>query len=691
MTLTAEQLDRLAVDTIRTLAIDGVQQANSGHPGAPMGMAPMAYALWTRFLHHAPTHPDWPNRDRFVLSAGHASMLLYALLHLTGYDVTLDDLQHFRQWGSRTPGHPEFGLTAGVAATTGPLGQGIANAVGMAIAERRLAAEFNRPGHAVIDHWTYVVCSDGDLQEGIASEAASLAGHLRLGKLVLFYDDNHIQLDGPTSMAFSEDVLERFDAYQWHTQQVEDGNDLLSIDAAIRAARADGRPSIIAVRTHIGFGSPHKQDSQKAHGAPLGAEEVRLTKEAYGWDPDRSFYVPDDVEGLFSRAIPYGEHLVNDWEDRMRRYAASFPTLEADLRRRLAAELPDGWEASLPAYAVGDDVATRQVSQAAIQSLAAALPELFGGSADLSESNLTDIAGEADFSAEDAGRNLRFGVREHAMGGIVNGIAYHGGFLPYCATFLTFSDYMRGSVRLAALAGLHVVYAWTHDSVGLGEDGPTHQPVEQYAALRAIPNLWFVRPGDANEAVAAWALAVERADGPTALALTRQKLPTFAPTARLAREGVRRGGYVLRPASSEAAGGQPALILIATGSELQLAMGAADALEADGIPTRVVSLPCWEAFEAQAPAYREAILPPGVRKRVSVEIGVSLGWERWTGDEGAIIALDHFGASAPAAAIFEHFGFTANRVAEVGRAVVRDGLRGRIATLVPSPHPGGHR
>ena len=691
MTLTAEKLDRLAVDTIRTLAIDGVQQANSGHPGAPMGMAPMAYALWTRFLHHAPTHPDWPNRDRFVLSAGHASMLLYALLHLTGYDVALDDLKHFRQWGSRTPGHPEFGVTAGVEATTGPLGQGIANAVGMAIAERRLAAEFNRPGHAVIDHWTYAICSDGDLQEGIASEAASLAGHLRLGKLVLFYDDNHIQLDGPTSMAFSEDVLERFDAYQWHTQQVEDGNDLLSIEGAIRAARADGRPSIIAVRTHIGFGSPHKQDSQKAHGAPLGVEEVRLTKEAYGWDPDRSFYVPDDVEGLFSRAIPYGEHLVNDWEDRVRRYATAFPALEAELRRRLAAERPDGWEASLPAYAVGDDVATRQVSQAAIQSLAAALPELFGGSADLSESNLTDIAGGADFSAEEAGRNLRFGVREHAMGGIVNGIAYHGGFLPYCATFLTFSDYMRGSVRLAALAGLHVVYAWTHDSVGLGEDGPTHQPVEQYAALRAIPNLWFVRPGDANEAVAAWVLAVEREDGPTALALTRQKLPTFAATAELARAGVRQGGYVLRPASSEAAGGKPALILIATGSELQLAMGAADTLEADGIPTRVVSLPCWEAFEAQAPAYREAVLPPEVRKRVSVEIGVPLGWERWTGDEGAIIGLDHFGASAPAAAIFEHFGFTADRVAEVGRAVVRDGLRGRIATLVPSPHPGGHR
>jgi len=581
-------------------------------------------------------------------------------------------------------------MTAGVEATTGPLGQGIANAVGMAIAERRLAAEFNRPGHAVIDHWTYAICSDGDLQEGIASEAASLAGHLRLGKLVLLYDDNHIQLDGPTSMAFSEDVLERFDAYGWHTQQVEDGNDLAAIDAAIRAARSDGRPSIMAVRTHIGFGSPHKQDTHKAHGAPLGPDEVRLTKEAYGWDPDRTFYVPDDAEGLFSRAIPYGEHLVNGWEDRMRRYAVAFPAQATELRRRLAGELPEGWDATLPAYAVGEDFATRQVSQAAIQALATGLPELFGGSADLSESNLTDVKGGVDFSAEEAGRNLRFGVREHGMGGIVNGIAYHGGFLPYGATFLAFSDYMRGSVRLAALAGLHVVYVWTHDSVGLGEDGPTHQPVEHYAALRAIPNLWFVRPGDANEAAAAWALAVERVDGPTALALTRQKLPTFAATAELARDGVRRGGYVLRAASSEASGGTPDLVLIATGSELQLAMGAADALEADGIATRVVSLPCWEAFEAQDPAYREAVLPAAVRKRVSVEIGVSLGWERWTGDEGAIVGLDHFGASAPAATIFEQFGFTIERVAEVGRGVVRDGLRGRVPTLVPSPHTGGH-
>jgi transketolase len=689
MTLNAEQLDRLAVDTIRTLAIDGVQQANSGHPGAPMGMAPMAYALWTRFLRHAPTHPDWPNRDRFVLSAGHASMLLYALLHLTGYDVTLDDLRHFRQWGSRTPGHPERGMTAGVEATTGPLGQGISNAVGMAIAERRLAAEFNRPGHAMIDHWTYAICSDGDLQEGIASEAASLAGHLRLGKLVVLYDDNHIQLDGPTSLAFSEDVLERFDAYGWHTQQVEDGNDLPAIEGAIRAARADGRPSIIAVRTHIGFGSPNKHDTSKAHGAPLGVDEVRLTKEAYGWDPDRTFYVPDDAEGLFSRAIPYGEHLFNDWEDRVRRYGAAFPADAAELRRRLAGELPEGWDTTLPTYSVGEDFATRQVSQAAIQALAASLPELFGGAADLSESNLTDIKGEPDFTAEEAGRNLRLGVREHGMGGIVNGIACHGGFLPFAATFLTFSDYMRGSVRLAALSGLHVVYVWTHDSVGLGEDGPTHQPVEQYAALRAIPNLWFVRPGDANEAAAAWALAVERAEGPTALALTRQKLPTFGATAALARDGVRRGGYVLRAASSEAGGQMPDLVMIATGSELQLAMGAAGALEAEGIATRVVSLPCWEAFDAQDPAYREAVLPAAVRRRVGVEMGVSLGWERWTGDEGAIIALDHFGASAPAATILEHFGFTVERVAAVGRAVVRDGLHGRVPTLVGSPHADG--
>ena len=683
MTAVTPDLDRLAIDTIRTLAIDGVQQANSGHPGAPMGAAPMAYTLWTRFLRHAPTHPDWPNRDRFVLSAGHASMLLYSLLHLTGYDLSLDDLKAFRQWDSRTPGHPEHGLTPGVEATTGPLGQGFSNAVGMAIAERRLAAEFNRDGHPVIDHWTYVIASDGDLQEGIASEAASLAGHLRLSKLVVLYDDNGIQLDGPTAMAWSEDVPKRFEAYGWHAQRVTDGNDIEAIATAIEVARADDRPSLIAVRTHIGFGSPHKQDSQKAHGSPLGPDEVRLTKEAYGWDPDRTFYVPDDALAVFRTAVGAGDALVADWETRMQRFGGSYPDLADELRRRLDGRLRRDWDRGLKTYETGTEVATRNASQDAIQALAGPLPELFGGAADLSESNLTDVKGEPDFSADEAGRNLRFGVREHAMGAIANGLAYHGGFIPYDATFLTFSDYMRGAVRLSALAGLHVIDVWTHDSVGLGEDGPTHQPVEHYAALRAIPNLWFVRPGDANETAAAWALAVERRDGPVALALTRQKLPVLAGTAELAREGVAHGGYVLR----EAAGGAAAteLILIGTGSELQLAFAAAETLEADGIPTRVVSLPCWERFDDQDQAYRDTVLPPSVRKRVSVEVGVSLGWERWVGDEGAIIGLDHFGASAPAGTIFEHFGFTADRVADIGRRVVRDGLRGRIPTL-----DGGH-
>ena len=692
MTLATDRLDQLAVDTIRTLAIDGVQQANSGHPGAPMGMAPMAYALWTRHLRHSPTQPEWPNRDRFVLSAGHASMLLYSLLHLTGYAVTLDDLKAFRQWGSNTPGHPEYGLTPGVEATTGPLGQGLANAVGMAIAERRLATEFNRDGHEIIDHRTYVICSDGDLQEGVASEACSLAGHLRLGKLIALYDDNRIQLDGPTAWAFSEDVLGRFAAYGWHVQRVDDGNDVAAIDAAIEAAKGDDRPSIIAVRTHIGYGSPNKQDSQKAHGAPLGPDEVRLTKAAYGWDPDRSFYVPEQAGELFRLAVGEGRDRVAAWEARLDRYAAAHPAEAAELRRRLAGALPAGWDAGLPAYETGTEVATRNASQEAIQALGATLPELFGGSADLSESNLTDVKadGHDHFAADHAGRNLRFGVREHAMGGIANGLAYHGGFLPYAATFLTFSDYMRGAVRIAALSGLHVTYVWTHDSVGLGEDGPTHQPVEHYAALRAIPNLWFVRPGDANEAAAAWALAVERPSlagarpGPVALAFTRQKLPTLPGTTALAREGVRRGGYVLR----EAAGGEPQLILIGTGSELQLCFRAAESLEADGIPTRVVSLPCWERFEAQDAAYRDAVLPPSVRRRVTVEAGVPLGWERYAGDEGAIIGIDHFGASAPAGTIFKEFGFTVDRVADVGRRVVRDGLRGRLGTL-HDPH-GAH-
>ena len=693
MTLAGPTLDRLAIDTIRTLSIDGVQKANSGHPGAPMGAAPMAFTLWTRFLRHAPTHPDWPDRDRFVLSAGHASMLLYSLLHLTGYEVTLDDLKSFRQYASKTPGHPEYGLTAGVEATTGPLGQGFANAVGMAIAERRLAAEFNRPGHDVVDHWTYTLCSDGDLQEGIASEAASLAGHLRLGKLVALYDDNHIQLDGPTSMAWSEDVLGRFDAYGWHTQRVADGNDVEAIAEAISAARADARPSLIAVRTHIGFGSPNRQDTQKAHGQPLGADEVRLVKEAYGWDPDRDFYVPDEALRLFREAVPAGDALVAAWEDTLDAYTGAHPDLAAELRRRLAGRLAVDWDAGRKTYAEGEEIATRNASQEAIQALAEPVPELFGGAADLSESNLTLVKGGGDFGPEEAGRNIWYGVREHAMGGVSNGIAYHGGFIPYAGTFLTFSDYMRGSVRLAALSGLHVVYVWTHDSVGLGEDGPTHQPVEHYAALRAMPNLWFIRPGDANEAAAAWAVALERGaespSGPIGLSLTRQKLPTLPGTAEMASDGVRRGGYILR----DATGGTPQLILIGTGSELQLAYRAAEQLEREGVAARVVSLPCWELFERQPASYRESVLPRSVRARLSVEAGVSLGWERWVGDDGAIVGLDHFGASAPAGTIFERFGFTVDRVAGVARDVLAGKVRGRIPTLDPGHLPaprGGH-
>jgi transketolase len=652
----------------------------------------MAYVLWTRFLRHAPTRPDWPDRDRFVLSAGHASMLLYSLLHLTGYEVTLDDLRSFRQYGSKTPGHPEYGLTPGVEATTGPLGQGFANAVGMAIAERRLAAEFNRPDHAIVDHWTYTICSDGDLQEGIASEAASLAGHLRLGKLVALYDDNKIQLDGPTSMAWSEDVVGRFDAYGWHTQRVADGNDIEAIATAIEEARADDRPSLIAVRTHIGYGSPNRQDTQKAHGQPLGADEVRLTKEVYGWDPDAQFLVPDDAAELFRRAVPAGEDLVAGWDRAFDRYAEAFPDEAGELRRRLDGRLADDWDRGLKTYTAGDEIATRNASQEAIQALAGPVPELFGGAADLSESNLTDVKGAPEFQADEPGRNLRYGVREHGMGGVSNGMAYHGGFIPYAGTFLTFSDYMRGSVRLAALSGLHVVYVWTHDSVGLGEDGPTHQPVEHYAALRAIPNLWFIRPGDANEAAAAWAVALRRGgespSGPIGLSLTRQKLPTLEGTAELARDGVARGGYVLRDGGSD-----PKVVLIGTGSELQLAAGAAEALERDGIAARVVSLPCWELFERQDAAYRDSVIPPGVKARVSVEAGVSLGWERWIGDEGAIVGLDHFGASAPAGTIFERFGFTVDRVAEVARGVLDRKVRGPVPTLEPGHLPaprGGH-
>jgi transketolase len=575
-------------------------------------------------------------------------------------------------------------MTPGVEATTGPLGQGFANAVGMAIAQRRLATEFNRPGHDLIDHYVYAICSDGDLQEGISAEAASLAGHLRLGKLVFLYDDNHIQLDGPTAMDFTEDVLKRFDAYGWHTLRVEDGNDVEAIDAAITAARADDRPSLIAVRTHIGYGAPTKHDSQKAHGSPLGEDEVRGAKESYGWDPDKHFFVPDAALSLYREAIPAGKKLVAEWRERLARYGRDFPAEAAELDRRWNGRLAEGWASGLKTYAPGEEVPTRKAGSEAINGLAGSVPELFGGSADLSESNLTDVAGGGLFEFDNpSGRNIRFGVREHGMGGIANGIALYGGFIPYAATFLVFSDYMRGSVRLAALTRLKVVYVWTHDSVAVGEDGPTHEPVEQVAALRAIPNLDVIRPGDANETAAAWCCGVERVDGPTALILSRQKLTVLEGTAEKARSGVARGGYVLREASGDAA--RPDLIVIGTGSELQLAIGAAEALEKDGIRTRVVSLPCWERFEAQDAAYRETVLPRAVRKRLAIEALSPFGWERYAGDDGAIVGIDHFGASAPGDEIMRRFGFTIERVTEIGRKVARDGFRGRVPTAEPGP------
>ena len=677
------RLEQSAITTIRTLAIDTVQAANSGHPGAPMGCAPMAHTIWTRHLRHAPSTPGWFDRDRFVLSNGHASALLYSLLHLTGYGLTIDDLKSFRQWGSLTPGHPEYGLTAGVEATTGPLGQGFANGVGMAIAERRLAEEFNRPGHTVIDHRVFAIVSDGDLQEGLASEAASLAGHLKLGKLIYLWDDNLIQLDGPTSTAWSEDVRKRFDAYGWHTSSVADGNDVASIDAAISAAIKDDRPSLIAVRTVIGFGSPNKAGSQKSHGAPLGPDEVKLTKAAYGANPDATFDVPADVAEFYRGAITSGEALVAAHTKRLLAYATAFPAEAAELQRRMAGGLPSGWERALPVYELGGDAPTRNVSQSSIKALAAVLPELIGGSADLSESNLTDIHEGGRFTATESGRNISFGVREHAAAAITNGIAYHGGLIPFSATFLTFSDYMRGSLRLAALAGLGSIFVFTHDSIGLGEDGPTHQPVEHYAALRAIPNLRFFRPGDPNEAAHAWGVAIERRSAPTVLAFTRQKLPMLPGSITGAAAGVKRGAYVVREASAQAKA-----ILIATGSEVHLAVSAAELLEASGTPTRVVSAPCLELFGDQDAAYRESVLPAAVRARVGIEAGVSLGWDRWTGSDGAIIAMDRFGASAPAPKLFAEFGFTPERIAEVARGVIAGTHRGVIST--PHLHDG-HR
>ena len=652
-------LDQLTVNTIRMLSIDGVQKANSGHPGLPLGAAPMTYVLWSRFLRFNPVNPNWANRDRFVLSAGHGSMLLYSLLHLFGYDLHLDELAKFRQLGSRTPGHPERGHTPGVEATTGPLGQGFGNGVGMAMAEAFLGATYNRPGHDVINHYTYALVSDGDLMEGITSEAASLAGHLKLGKLIYLYDDNHISLDGPTSLAFTENVTERFDAYNWHTQRVEDGNDLEAIEAAIRAAQADDRPSLIAVRTIIGFGSP-QEGTSKVHGNPLGADNVRATKQHFGWDPDKQFYVPDEVREHMKQFTTRGAELETAWNGVLAGYNNAFPSEGQQLQLAFAGELPVKWDVGLPTFTPEDgEMATRQASGKALLGLKGQMPWIFGGSADLATSNEMPTKDDVSFQpGEYSNSNIWFGVREHAMGAALNGLALHGGIRPYGGTFLTFSDYMRGAIRLAALTQIPVIYVFTHDSIGVGEDGPTHQPVEHAAALRAIPGMVVLRPGDANESMVAWRIAIERNDGPTALLFCRQKLPVFDQTTVGSVEGVRKGAYTL----IDAEGAQPEAILIATGSEVALAVEAHAELTKQGIKVRVVSMPSWELFAAQDQSYRDEVLPPAVTARVGVEAGVSLGWHRWIGDHGTFVGIDRFGSSAPYKEVYKLVGVTVENV-----------------------------
>ncbi len=656
-----EELDQLCVNTIRTLAMDAVQKANSGHPGMPLGMADAAYVLWTRFLKHNPADPAWPDRDRFVLSAGHGSMLLYSLLHLTGYDLPLEQLQQFRQWGSLTPGHPEHGETPGVETTAGPLGQGFAVGVGMALAERMLAATFNRPGLEIVNHYTYAIVSDGDLMEGISHEAASLAGHLGLGRLIYLYDDNHITIEGDTALAFSEDVRKRFTAYGWHVQAV-DGHDRAAVARALGRARAEtDRPSLILCRTHIGYGSPHKQDTAQAHGEPLGADEVRLTKEALGWPPDAQFLIPDRALAHFRTARDRGSQAQSQWEALLARYAREYPDLAAEWKRRMAGELPAGWEEALPTFQAEEGaIATRVAGGKIMAALARVLPELVGGSADLHPSTKTYLSAyPAVGKGEYGGRNLHFGIREHAMGGILNGLALHGGFRPYGSTFLVFSDYMRPSIRLAAMMCLPVIYIFTHDSIFVGEDGPTHQPVEHTASLRAIPGLTVLRPADARETVGAWHFIAGYRAGPVALLLSRQNLAILAETDPAA---VGRGAYVVADAPN------PQLQLMASGSEVAVALEAGKLLAAEGIAARVISMPSWERFDAQPQDYRDSVLLPGVTARVAVEAAVSLGWERYVGDGGEIVALNRFGASAPYKVLAEKFGFTAQAVAARARA-----------------------
>ncbi len=648
-------LDLLSINTIRMLSADAVERANSGHPGAPMGVAPMAYTLWTRYLRHNPADPGWPNRDRFVLSMGHASMLIYSMLHLTGYDLSLEDLKNFRQWGSPTPGHPEFGQTPGVETTTGPLGQGVGNAVGLALAERLLAASFNEDGYPIFDHFTYAFCSDGDLMEGVASEAASLAGHLKLGKLICLYDDNRITIDGSTDLTFSEDVGKRFRAYGWHVVGPIDGSAVDEVDGAIKKARRADRPSLIVCRTTIAEGSPNKADTADAHGAPLGAKELRLTKENLGWPQDEPFHVPHEV-GLHMSALDAGASHQRAWVQLLEKYTEAHPEKAARLQREINDGLPDGWEQYLPEFEVGSKaMATRGASGKVVNALAPIVENLVGGSADLSPSNKTYMEEFEDQSADNpGGRNLRFGVREHGMGAIINGLLLHGGLRAYGGTFLVFSDYMRPSIRLAALMGIPAIYVFTHDSVGLGEDGPTHQPIEHTMSLRLIPGLNVIRPADPNETSQAWRMALERTDGPTALLLTRQNVPVLDPRRA---EGTSRGGYVLSRTT-----GAPRVVLIATGSEVQTALEAKAMLEADAVATQVVSLPCWEVFQQQSAEYIESVIPTGALA-VAIEAGVTLGWERWTGGLEFVQGIDRFGASAPSDVLFTKFGITADALA----------------------------
>ncbi len=650
-------LDQLCINTIRTLAMDAVQQANSGHPGTPMGLAPLAYVLWARYLKHNPQDPSWPNRDRFVLSVGHASMLLYALLHLTGYDLRLDELKRFRQWGSLTPGHPEYGHTPGVEVTTGPLGQGISNAVGLAIAERMLAERFNRPDHELIDHYTYVIAGDGDLMEGVSAEACSLAGNLHLGKLIVFYDDNHITIEGSTDLAFCERVGDRFRAYGWRVLQIEDGNDMTEIDRVIDEARTDGeQPTLVVIRTHIGYGSPNKQDTAAAHGAPLGEDEVQATKRNLGWPYDEPFTVPEEALAVFRRALETGAEAQRQWSEALSAYSDATLEPAAEFQRTMAGKLPDGWERALPQFEAGGQMATRAASGAVLNAIAESVPELVGGSADLAPSTDTYLKGYGDIACEEfAGRNFHFGVREHAMGSVLNGITLHGGFRIYGGTFLVFSDYMRPPIRMAAVMGLPVVFVYTHDSIGMGEDGPTHQPVEQLAGLRAIPNLVVLRPADANETAASWRVALERSDGPTLLALSRQKLPIL----ERSDGGVAHGAYV-------AADGDR-VVLIGTGSEVSLCLAARDVLSKEGVSARVVSMPSWELFRQQPQTYRDEVLPPGL-PRLAVEAASPLGWREWA---DATVTLDRFGASAPGNVVLEKLGFTAEAVASKARELLR--------------------